>query len=102
MLDLLRFAPGGRFSWEGHSRRAAPFRRECGVELLYVGDGDAPFVTDGVQGRGVVLVARYPDRKACVHMVADPEYRKITRLRSEALSEAVLQTTRPWGSPRDF
>jgi hypothetical protein len=29
-------------------------------------------------------------------MVADPEYRTITYLRTQALTEAVLQATAPW------
>ena len=30
-------------------------------------------------------------------MVADPDYQRITHLRTEALDEAVLQATTPWG-----
>jgi hypothetical protein len=29
-------------------------------------------------------------------MVADPEYQEVTGLRTRALTEAVLQATRPW------
>lgn len=29
-------------------------------------------------------------------MVADPEYQQVTHLRTEALTEAVLQATTPW------
>ncbi len=29
-------------------------------------------------------------------MVRDPEYQKVTHLRTEALTEAVLQATVPW------
>jgi hypothetical protein len=29
-------------------------------------------------------------------MVADPDYQKVTHLRTEALDEAVLQATIPW------
>jgi hypothetical protein len=29
-------------------------------------------------------------------MVADPAYQQITRLRTDALAEAVLQATTPW------
>lgn len=101
MLNLLRFAPGGRSSYEEYSRRAAPFLKKYGAELLYAGDGSTPLVAEDDRGWDAVLLVRYPDRKAFSDMVADPEYQKITRLRSEALSEAVLQPTRPWGSRRD-
>ena len=44
-------------------------------------------------------LVRYPSREACSRMGADPEYRQVTRLRSDALVEAVLQATVPWTSP---
>lgn len=101
MLNLLRFTPEGRSSYEEYSRRAAPFLRKYGAELLYAGDGSTPLVADDDGGWDAILLVRYPDRKTFGRMVADPEYQKITHLRSEALSEAVLQPTRPWGSRRD-
>lgn len=101
MLNLLRFTPEGRASYEEYSRRAAPFLRKYGAELLYAGDGSTPLVADDERGWDAVLLVRYPDRKTFGRMVADPEYQKITHLRSAALSEAVLQPTRPWGSRRD-
>lgn len=87
MLNLLRFAPGGRTSYEEYSRKAAGFLRKYGAE-------------DG-QDWDAVLMVRYPDRKTFSRMGADPGCQEITRLRSRALSEAVLQPTTPWGSPRD-
>jgi uncharacterized protein (DUF1330 family) len=44
----------------------------------------------------VVLLVRYPSQHAFSRMVADPEYQQPTHLRSEALTEAVLQATVPW------
>ena len=46
-----------------------------------------------------MLLVRYPSREAFSQMVADPEYQQITHLRSEALTEAVLQATVPWETP---
>lgn len=43
-----------------------------GGELLYAGDGSTA-------------------------LVADPDYQKVTHFRTEALAEAVLQATVPWG-----
>ena len=43
-----------------------------------------------------VLLVRYPSRQAFSAMVADPEYQQVTELRTRALTEAVLQATRPW------
>ncbi|MER5994539.1 DUF1330 domain-containing protein [Streptomyces viridosporus] len=101
MLNLLRFAPGGRASYEEYSRRAATFLKRYGGELLYAGDGGTPLVAEDGQAWDAVLLVRYPDRAAFSRMVADPEYREITGLRSRALAEAVLQPTSPWSFSRD-
>lgn len=100
MLNLLRFAPGGRPSYEEYSRRAARFLKEYGAELLYAGEGAAPLVAEDGQDWDAVLLVRYPDRDTFRRMVSDPEYQKITHLRSQALAEAVLQPTIPWTSRR--
>lgn len=101
MLNLLRFTPEGRPSYEEYSRRAAPILKKYGVELIYAGDGAPPLVAEDGQGWDAVLIVRYPDNKTFVRMVTDPEYQKITHLRSRALSEAVLQPTHPWTARRE-
>ncbi|NYH55820.1 uncharacterized protein (DUF1330 family) [Nocardiopsis arvandica] len=101
MLNLLRFAPDGRSSYEEYSRRTARFLKKYGAELVYAGDGATPLVAEDGQDWDAVLLVRYPDRETFSRMVADPEYQEITHLRSQALSEAVLQPTVPWGSGRD-
>ncbi|MFG3165095.1 DUF1330 domain-containing protein [Streptomyces sp. NPDC048232] len=88
MLNLLRFAPDGRASYEEYSRRAAAFLRQYGGELLYAGDGDTPLVAAQGQAWDAVLLVRYTSREAFSRMVADPGYREITSLRSRALDEA--------------
>lgn len=100
MLNLLRFAPGGRSSYEEYSRQAGRFLKKYGGEVLYAGDGASPLVAEEGQDWDAVLVVRYPSREAFSRMVADPEYQQITALRSGALTEAVLQPTVPWGSRR--
>ncbi len=101
MLNLLRFASGGRSSYEEYSRRAGHFLKKYGAELLYAGDGTTPLVAEDGQAWDAVLVVRYPSREAFSRMVSDPEYQEFTHLRTQALSEAVLQPTVPWGSRRD-
>ncbi|GAA1106334.1 DUF1330 domain-containing protein [Nocardiopsis metallicus] len=96
MLNLLRFAPGGRASYQEYSRRAGRLLGKYGAELLYAGDGATPLVAEEGQDWDAVLLVRYPSREAFSRMVADPEYQEITHLRSQALSEAVLQPTDPW------
>jgi uncharacterized protein (DUF1330 family) len=100
MLNLLRFAPDGRSSYKEYSREASRFLEKYGAELLYAGDGRTPLVAEDGQAWDAVLVVRYPSREVFGRMVADPEYQKITHLRTRALSEAVLQPTVPWGSRR--
>jgi uncharacterized protein (DUF1330 family) len=103
MLNLLRFVDGGRESYAGYARALREtFLPRYGAEVIYAGDGDRALVAeDGQQWDAVVLV-RYPSRTAFSRMVADPEYQEVTRLRTAALHEAVLQPTRAWpgsGSP---
>ncbi|MCL7427180.1 MULTISPECIES: DUF1330 domain-containing protein [unclassified Streptomyces] len=100
MLNLLRFTPDGRDSYQEYSRRAAPFLQRYGGELLYAGDGGTPLVAEDGQAWDAVLLVRYPSRDAFSRMVADPEYQRITALRSQALTEAVLQPTVPWTQRR--
>lgn len=100
MLNLLRFATGGR---ELYAQYAAAlhetFLPKYGGEVLYAGDASTSLVADAGQDWDAVLLVRYPSRQAFSSMVADPEYREVTELRTRALAEAVLQATVPWPSP---
>ncbi|UJR83338.1 DUF1330 domain-containing protein [Sandaracinus amylolyticus] len=97
MLNLLRFRPdGGRERYAEYVRAFTPFAQKYGAELVYVGDGGTALVAEPGQSWDVVLLVRYPDRAAFSKMVADPEYQKVTHLRSNALIEAVLQPTKEW------
>jgi uncharacterized protein (DUF1330 family) len=98
MLNLLRFADGGRARYGEYARAIAPFLAKVGGELVYAGDGATALVAEAGQAWDAVLLVKYPSRSAFAAMVADPEYQRITHLRAEALSEAVLQPTIPWRS----
>lgn len=96
MLNLLRFADGKRNSYEEYMRRfAETFADRYGVQVIYAGEGSTTLVAEAGQDWDAVLLVRYPNRKAFSAMVADPEYQAITHLRSDALTEAVLQATVP-------
>jgi uncharacterized protein (DUF1330 family) len=98
MLNLLRFKPGGRETYLRYATTVGEtFLPRVGGEVLYAGDGDTALVAEDGQTWDAVLVVRYPSREAFRTMVADPEYQQVTRLRTEALEEAVLQPTSPWG-----
>jgi uncharacterized protein (DUF1330 family) len=97
MLNLLRFAEGGRASYDEYSRQlSSTFLAKYGGEVLYAGDGSTALVAEAGQAWDAVLIVRYPSREAFSRMVADPEYQTVTHFRTEALSEAVLQATVPW------
>jgi uncharacterized protein (DUF1330 family) len=97
MLNLLRFAEGGRASYEQYAQALREtFLPRYGAEVVYAGDGGRALVAEDGQEWDAVLLVRYPTREAFSRMVADPEYQRVTRLRTEALREAVLQPTRPW------
>ena len=97
MLNLLRFTEGGRESYDQYAKALSEtFLPRYGGEVLYAGDGSTPLVADPGQSWDAVLLVRYPSRAAFSAMVADPEYQEVTGLRTQALSEAVLQATTPW------
>lgn len=97
MLNLLRFAGGGFAAYQEYGRRLREtILPRYGAEVLYAGSGSTPLVAEDGQSWDAVVVVRYPDRATFGRMVADPEYQEVARLRSGALSEAVLQATTPW------
>ena len=94
MLNLLRFRPdGGRERYLEYATRSIPIAERFGAEALYVGDGDRALVARPGQAWDAVVLMRYPSRRAFADMVRDPEYRAGAHLRTEALSDAVLQPT---------
>jgi uncharacterized protein (DUF1330 family) len=98
MLNLLRFRPdGGRQRYLEYAQATAAVLPRFGGEVVYAGDGDLALAAEDGQTWDAVLCVRYPSRRAFCEMVADPEYQQLVRLRTEALAEAVLQPTRPWG-----
>lgn len=96
MLNLLRFAEGGRELYAQYADAVGKtFLPRYGGEVLYSGEGSTALVADDGQAWDAVLIVRYPSREAFCQMVADPEYQQVTELRTRALSEAVLQATVP-------
>jgi uncharacterized protein (DUF1330 family) len=97
MLNLLRYAEGGRELYAQYAAALTDtFLPRYGGEVLYAGEGSTTLVAESGQDWDAVLLVRYPSRQAFSAMVADPEYQQVTELRTRALTEAVLQATRPW------
>src|SRR3954453_14750587 len=96
MLNLLRFKPDGRPSYEAYAERIRPFLEQVGAEIVYLGDCGTVVVAPQSHAWDAVLLVRYPSRRAFSDMVRNPDYQAITHLRTEALSDAVLQATAAW------
>lgn len=96
MLNLLKYKPGGEASYRAYGRALEAYLPRIGAEVLYAGDAATALVAPPGWDWDAVLVVRYPDRQTFSAMVRDPEYQRVTHLRTEALTEAVLQATVPW------
>jgi len=98
MLNLLKFAAGGRESYREYARLVQPFLEEVGGSLIYAGDCTTALVAPDGHDWDAVLLVSYPGRQAFSRMVANPRYQEITSLRTQALGNAVLQATSPWAT----
>ncbi|MCV7422508.1 DUF1330 domain-containing protein [Mycobacterium yunnanensis] len=96
MLNLIRFAPGGRDKYMQYIERfsTSGVNERYGVTIVYAGDGHRSLVADGADWDLVALVG-YPSRRHFVDMVNDPDYQEFEHLRAEAVATAVLQPTSP-------
>jgi uncharacterized protein (DUF1330 family) len=100
MLNLLRFEhEDGRASYAAYLAHFRAHAESRGAEILYLGDGSTALVAEDGQAWDAVLLVRYPSRQAFTDMVADPGYQEGTHLRTQGLTEAVLQATTPWEPP---
>lgn len=96
MLNLLRFRPDdGAAKYAAYSEQfvSTGIYGKYGVELVYAGQGSTTLVASDGQAWDTVLLVRYPSRQSFVDMVRDPVYLEFEHLRTEALSDAVLQAT---------
>ncbi|MGY1632213.1 DUF1330 domain-containing protein [Geodermatophilus sp. SYSU D01186] len=97
MLKLLHVAEDGHESYDRYAKALSEaFLPRYVGEGLYAGDGGTPLVAEQGQDWDAVLLVRCPSRKAFSRMVADPDYQQVNDLRTQALTEAVLQPTTPW------
>ena len=97
MLNLLRFADGGRPLYQQYTEAfGKAIGPRYGAKVIYAGDGGSPLVAEAGQQWDAVMLVRYPSRLAFRDMVNDPDYQQIAHLRRRALAGAVRQPTRPW------
>jgi uncharacterized protein (DUF1330 family) len=97
MLNLLRFRPdGGRESYQRYAEALGrSINARYGLTVEYLGDGGRALVAEDGQAWDMVVLVRYPDRRAFAAMIGDPEYQAVAHQRSDALVESVLQPTTP-------
>src|SRR4030065_958377 len=89
MLNLLKFKKeGGRESYIRYTKEANRFVEGVGAKLLFLSQPKE--LLNGTETWGVLMLVRYPSRKAFLKMANDPEYIKIHSFREEALERAVL------------
>src|SRR3569623_2138446 len=82
MLNLLRFAEGGRESYDQYAKALSEtFLPRYGSEVLFAGDGGTPLVGEQGKDWDAVLLVRYPSCEAFSRMVADPLDQQGTHLR---------------------
>jgi uncharacterized protein (DUF1330 family) len=97
MLNLLAFdGDEGRATYAEYGRRTQPHLERVGGSVLYFGGGDTALVDDNGRSWDAVMLVRYPSRAKFLEMVMDPEYQEISKLRTAALVDAVLQPTTEW------
>ena len=96
MLNLLKFKKqGGRQAYLRYIAEAGPFVEGVGAKVLYFGKANE--LLNGTESWDIVMLVRYPSRKAFLEMANDPGYLKVHAYREQALERAVLYATDPVG-----
>ncbi len=97
LVQLIRFAEGGRQGYLAYAAAAQPILQKHGIALLYAGESIAPPLHGpaGVAWDGLVAV-RYPSRAAYVELHEDPEYQALLPQRAAAVAEAWAQPMSDW------
>lgn len=93
---IVKYKPGGKESYRAYGRALRDYLPKIGTEVLYAGNCSTTLVAPESWDWDALLIVRYPSRATFMNMVRDPEYQKVTHLRTNALTEAVLQATVPW------
>jgi uncharacterized protein (DUF1330 family) len=92
MLNLLKFKKdGGRKSYARYLKEANRFIDEVGGKLLMFSRPKE--LLTGTETWDLLMLVKYPSRKAFLKMANNPEYLKIHSFREEALEKAVLYAT---------
>src|SRR5437763_16948097 len=77
LVQLLRFAEGGRDRYLSYSVAAQPIVRSFGRQILYAGECGDPLLAAPGQAWDAVVRVRYPTRTAYLDMRAAPPWRAL-------------------------
>ncbi len=95
MLNLLRFnRAGGREAYAAYGQAAAPYLRQSGAQIRYLGDVAATVI--GPDEWDEVILVEYPTLRAFFEMTGNPDYP--SDLRAGALADSRLYCTQA-GTP---
>jgi uncharacterized protein (DUF1330 family) len=96
LVQLLRFAEGGRARYLEYSVAVQPALRAIGAQLVYGGECVEPLLAGEGQAWDALVAVRYPSRAAYVKMLEDPSYATIAHLRRAALRDVVMLAMDDW------
>jgi uncharacterized protein (DUF1330 family) len=92
MLNLLKFKKeGGKKSYARYLKEANKYVEEVGGKLLLFSRPKE--LLTGTETWDLLMLVKYPSRKAFIEMANNAEYLKIHSFREEALENAVLYAT---------
>lgn len=94
MLNLLKFKKeGGREAYLRYLKESSPFGEGVGAKLDYFGIPKE--LLNGTQDWDLLMLIRYPSRKAFLEMINNPGYLKAHEWREKGVERAVLYATDP-------
>ena len=96
LVQLLRFAEGGRDLYLKYSVAAQPIVRSFGGQVLYAGECVEPLLAPPGQDWDAVVLVRYPNRAAYLDMLAASAWRGIASQRRAALREVAVLPMDDW------
>ena len=98
MLNLIALQPeGGAEGYAEYGRRVAPLLAEVDCEIVYSGHGAELLSGREEDAWDLVLLVRYPSRRALLSLITSETYQAVSRYRDESVVRSVLLATDPAG-----
>jgi uncharacterized protein (DUF1330 family) len=92
MLNLLKFKPeGGLASYGRYAMEVQKFMTEVGARMIFLSKAGELLI--GHETWDVVMLVKYPSRKAFLKMTTNPGYLEIHKYREAAIERSVLYAT---------